>query len=443
MDALLNRFRNLMVLAIVIAVQLCLLAYQVKSGQDMRLIRIWAVTAVTPAARLIEWVRSGTTGFFSDYFLLLDVRDENRKLKTEIGRIKLENQFLKTELSTADRAQALAAFQTRSPSKTIAARIIGNGTGTNSRAVYIDRGSGSGVEKGMAVITPDGIVGKVIQAFPVAAQVLLVTDSTFAAGVISQKNHVHGTLKGQGRPNCIVDYVQNEQKVDKDEWFYTSGDDRVFPKGLPVGQAAVVRQGKANKDIYVTPSGLQNGFEEVLVVLEGVHQAIPDPAQANPNLHLLPAPPVDRVAANASPESPLTTDADRMLERYKKIGEAETYQYGAPNPKLPDFNVDPDKVRRPAPATAAAPGEKPAPGTAMNAAQPQTPRPAADPAARGGNAPGSSARDAAASAPATRNPDPPRRVVREPVGTPVQKTLAPGPAPVKAPPRTAPPSTRP
>ena len=62
-------------------------------------------------------VRSGTTGFFSDYFLLLDVRDENRKLKSEFGRIKLENQFLKTELSTADRARALAAFQTRSPSQ--------------------------------------------------------------------------------------------------------------------------------------------------------------------------------------------------------------------------------------------------------------------------------------------------------------------------------------
>jgi rod shape-determining protein MreC len=399
MDALLNRFRNLMVLAIVIAAQLCLLAYQVKSGQDMRLIRIWAVTAITPAARLIEMVRSGTTGFFSDYFLLLDVRDDNRKLKSEIGRIKLENQFLKTELSTADRARALAAFQTRSPSKTIAARIIGNGTGTNAKVVYIDRGSAIGVEKGMAVITPDGIVGKIIQAFPVASQVLLITDSTFAAGVISQKNHVHGTVKGEGGPNCFVDYVQNEEKVDKDEWFYTSGDDRVFPKGLPVGQAAVVRQGKTNKEIYLTPSGLQNGFEEVLVVLEGVHQPIPDAAQASPIQHMLPPPPVDTAAATQNTETPLSTDADRMLERYRKIGEAENYQYGATIGKLPDFNVDPDKLRRPA-AAAAGPGGQ---------AQPQ--RPAVDSPVRGGN------------------PAPP---------APVEKTPAPGPAPVTAPARTAP-----
>lgn len=376
MDALLSRFRNLMVLAMVIALQLLLLAYQVKTGHDMRLIRVWAATAITPAARVIEGVRSGTTGFFSDYFLLLDVRDENRRLRSELGRTKLENQFLKTELSTADRARALAAFQTRSPSRTIAARIIGNGTGSNSKVVLIDRGSSSGIEKGMAVITPDGIVGKVILAFPTASQVLLIMDSTFAAGVISQKNHVHGTVKGQGGPSCLVDYVQNEEKVDKDEWFYTSGDDRVFPKGLPVGQAVVVRQGKINKEIYLTPSGLQSGFEEVLIVLEGMHQPVPDPTQASPTLHMMPAPPADSAVTAANPETPLGTDADRLLDRYKKIGVAQGHEYGGGGigARPPNFNIDPDKARpaaNPSNAASGAPAAakpKPvAPNTAVGA----------------------------------------------------------------------------
>ena len=74
----------------------------------------------------------------------------------------------------------------------------------------------------------------------------------------------------------IVDYVQNEQKVEPGEWFYTSGDDRIFPKGLPVGEATVVRAGKSYKEIFVTPSGLQNGLEEVLIVIEGVHAPIPE-----------------------------------------------------------------------------------------------------------------------------------------------------------------------
>ena len=91
----------------------------------------------------------------------------------------------------------------------------------------------------MAVVTPDGIVGKVLASYPTASQVLLITDPNFAAGVISQKHHARGTLKGQGYADCKVEYVQNEEKVEPGEWFYTSGDDRIFPKGFPVGVTRV------------------------------------------------------------------------------------------------------------------------------------------------------------------------------------------------------------
>jgi rod shape-determining protein MreC len=382
MDLLLNRFRNLTVVVIVIAAQLLLLAYQVKSNQEIRLVRVWAVTAVTPLARVIEGVRGGTTRFFTDYFYLLDVRDENRRMKAELGRIKLENQFLKTELSTADRARALAQFQSRSPSRTVAARIIGNGTGANSKVVFIDRGSSSGVLKGMAVITPDGIVGKVVESFPVAAQVLLITDPTFAAGVISQKNHARGTLKGKGLPTCLVDYVQNEEKVDLGEWFYTTGDDRVFPRGLPVGQVTSVHEGKSVKEIYVVPSGFQNGFEEVLVVLEGVHQAIPEPQTASAEAPMLPPPPPDKSdAEDPSRTGAPGTDADKMLDRYRRIGEAQghTYGEGVPGSKPPNFNINPDdpKFKQTQPATTS--GQPPTPA----ATQPQlkaTPKGATAPA---------------------------------------------------------------
>ncbi|MEO8129142.1 MAG: rod shape-determining protein MreC, partial [Bryobacteraceae bacterium] len=358
MEFLLNRYRNLTVLLVVIAAQLLLLAYQVKSGQDVRLVRVWAVTAVTPLARILEVVRRNTIGLAEDYFDLIHVRDENNRVKKEADRLKMENQFLKTELSTADRAQALTAFQSRTPSRTIAARIIGNGTGMNSKDVLIDRGSGSGVMRGMAVVTPDGIVGRVLASYPTASQVLLITDPTFAAGVISEKNRVHGTLKGIGQSKCIIDYVQNEEKVDVGEVFYTSGDDRVFPKGLPVGITTVVRPGKTFKEIYVVPSGTQNGLEEVLVVVEGIHQEIPD-AQAVPStdVYIMPAPPGDK-SSNApttdQPGSTLTTDADRLREKYKKIGAAQGHKFGEglPGAKPANFNLDPDTVKPPAPPKA-------------------------------------------------------------------------------------------
>ena len=110
MDLILNRYRNLTALVAAILVQLVLLAYQVKSNQEVRLIRVWAVSAVTPLARLLEGGRSGTVSFFKDYFVLLDVREQNKRLQTDLNRVQLENQVLRSELDTSERGRAHSAF---------------------------------------------------------------------------------------------------------------------------------------------------------------------------------------------------------------------------------------------------------------------------------------------------------------------------------------------
>jgi rod shape-determining protein MreC len=372
MELLLNRYRNLSVLLLAILAQLVLLAYQVKSNGEVRLIRVWAVTGVTPLARALETGRSGLANFFRDYFVLLDVREENKKLKSELDHAEMDNQYLRTQLDTADRAKSLAIFQSQSPSKTVAAHIIGNTTDTGAKVVIVDRGSNSGVGKGMAVITPDGIVGKVESVYPMASFVLLITDPTFAAGVISQKNHVHGTVKGQGHSTVIVDYVQNEEKVDEGEWFYTSGDDLIFPKGLPVGEATVVRPGKTRKEIYVTPSGFQNGTEQVLIVVEGVHAPIPDTPPGDQPVHLLDRPPVDTTAVQTPSTDGPESDADRVVDEYRKIGEAEKHVYGERGAGAPNYNLSPEEIARKAQDAKAA---------ADKAAQaaPASPKPATKP----------------------------------------------------------------
>lgn len=363
MDSLLNRYRNVTVLVLVIMAQLILLAYQVKSDNDVRLIRVWSVTAVMPLARALEAVRSGVANFVGSYISLHDTRDQNRALREQLGRLKMENQFLRSELSTADRARALSVFQAHTQSRTLAARVIGAGAGANSKVVFVDRGSAAGVEKGMAVVTPDGIVGKVIAAFPTASEILLITDSTFAAGVISQKNRVHGILKGQGYGACRVEGVQDEEKLEVGEWFYTSGDDRVFPKGMPVGQVKVARPGATFKEVLVDPSGLQNGLEDVLIVLEGMHQQIPELPNAGAAVHLQSPPPSDISAAPSSAPAPAVTsgtDADRLRERYKAVGEAQGHVFGEglPGSKPPDFNLSPTAAPKPKP-TAQSPAQSP------------------------------------------------------------------------------------
>src|ERR1700722_2542947 len=133
MDFFLSRYRHLTVLLIVITAQLLLIAYQVKTNKNIRRFRVWGVTAVTPVEQGLELVRRYTWGFVEDYFVLLNVRGQNEKLRRENGQLKIDNNYLRSELSTADRARALRVFEARSPSKTVAARVIGNGTGANSK----------------------------------------------------------------------------------------------------------------------------------------------------------------------------------------------------------------------------------------------------------------------------------------------------------------------
>lgn len=341
MESFLARYRNITVLLLVIFAQLVLLAVQVKNDRDVPKIRVWTVTAVMPIAHVVELVRGGAFGLIRRYILLRDEDAENRRLKDELGRYKIENTFLKNQLNTAERAKALQIFQASTPSKTLAANVIGIGAGSNSKVVYVNRGSIAGVERGMAVVTPDGIVGKVIAAYPMQAMVMLATDPEFAAGVIGQRSQARGTMKGQGTPTCKVDYVPADQKVEVGEMFYTSGDDRIFPRGFPAGVVREVRKGSPFQEIYIDPVGLQHGVEDVLILIEGVHQDIPDAPPANQPVYIAPAPPSTGTAA-AAPQgtaAPVGTEADKLRTEYKALGDAENHVYGegGPGAKPPDF----------------------------------------------------------------------------------------------------------
>jgi rod shape-determining protein MreC len=375
MESIFYRYRNIIVLLIVIFAQLVLLAWQVRNDSDVPLVRVWAVSAVTPVASTVEGLRNGTTGFFSSYFELRNAREQSVKLKTEVDRLKLENQFLKNELGSAQRAEALAGFQQHNPSKMIGARVIGATPGVGTRSVLIDRGSQAGVRRGMAVVTPDGIVGTVIAVFPFASQVRSVTDPGFAAGVESQKNHVHGVLKGLGTSSARVDFVPTGQKVEVGESFYTSGEDRVFPKGLPVGKVTSVKDGSNGQDITVEPSGTESAPEEVLVILDPVHQAIPDAPSTETPVFL--APDVNPADQTQPAGGVGLTAADKLRDEYKKIGDAQKHVFGEGNPGTlpPNFNLKVPGVNAPAaPPAPAGTGAATPPNPAQQVSPQATPQ---------------------------------------------------------------------
>ena len=364
MESFLARFRHITVLLLLLMAQLLLLAFQVKTNQEVRLIRIWAVTAVTPLARAVESITTYWNNVFTTLIRQREVLAENERLKADISRLRLDNQYLQGELATADRAKVLLAFSQTIPSKTKAARIIGTGTGANARVVYVDRGSTDGIMRNMAVITSTGIVGKVASAYPTASLVTLITQQGFVAGAVSQVSRVQGIIRGSGSDVCSLDLVRNPFALQDKEWIYTSGDDRVFPKGLPIGQVKVTKKSATEFEFKVQPAALDH-LEEVLIVVEGIHGSVPDPPPpASPEVSILPAPP-------ASPNAPApdtsgfgATDADRLRDKYRKIGESQNLTFGASPYRVPDFNKDPAGAAQPKPTTPPAPGSVPGPQTA-------------------------------------------------------------------------------
>lgn len=363
MEALIGRYRSLTVLLVVVLAQLVGVAYQVKTNSDDRLIRVWAISAVTPMTGIVEAIRHNTIGFLQDYFILLDVREQNRKLKADNDKLRMENVYFRNQLSTAENARALLAFQSRTPSKTVAARVIGNSTVVTAKAVFIDRGTTSGVHKGMAVVTPEGIVGKVTAAYPLVSQVLLVTDPTFSVGVESQKGHVHGVLNC-GVGSCSVQQIQNEDKVDVGEWFFTSGEDRIFPKGFPVGTVISSEPGQGTRDVKINLSGSPGGIEEVLVVLQGIHTEIPNAPADQEAAAPLPKPPDEKDSESDGTGKP-QTQADKVMQHYADIGKQENHVFGAYGSKVPDFNPKPQQAEN-----AARPTTTPVPPAVNSAATP-------------------------------------------------------------------------
>ena len=280
MDVL-GRYRNLIVLVGVLFAQLLGLAVQVKrstDGESTRLIRIWAVGAVTPLEKMLVWVQTSSGNVWHNYFYLRGVRAENRDLKAQIEHMRLEQVRMSQDADQARRLQALLAFKEQFISETMAAQVIGSSGSELSRSVYIDKGERNGIKPDMAVITSDGIVGKVLRVYRSTSLVLLIDDQTSGVGAILDKTRLQGIVRGTPGGEVVLERVMSDENVPPGEMVLTSGGDGIFPKGLVVGRVTKVAQGsELFLNIRVRPAADLGKLEEVLVVTKiDERQAQPD-----------------------------------------------------------------------------------------------------------------------------------------------------------------------
>lgn len=282
MESFFVRYRNLLVLLTLLVAQIIGLAVQVRrtdSGRisldpsdssGVRLIRLWANALVSPPERAVEHSKTGIGGWWQNYIDLRHVRQENQDLQQTIDRLRLEQAALLEDARQGQRLQAMLKFQEKYIYKTVPAEVIGTSGSDQSRVFNLDKGKDYGLKPDMAVITADGIVGKVREVFPRSAQVLAINDQSSGAGVILETTRIRGILRGNavGQPQIVG--ILADQRIQPGEKVLTAGGDQIFPRGLPVGVVdKVIRDPDRDAfiDILVKPAAQLDRLDEVLVIL--------------------------------------------------------------------------------------------------------------------------------------------------------------------------------
>jgi rod shape-determining protein MreC len=319
MLAIPSRHRSLKLLGAVLAAQILLLAIQIKREQQVRLIRIWAVEAVAPFGRATAWIVDGVDGGWSHYIALRHTRQQNEELQAELNRLKMRNAELEGRAAEADRLSHLLGFRdTHADVTMLAARVIGASPDTGSRIIFVSRGSRDGVKRDMGVITPEGVVGKILAVYPDTSQVLLLSDKDSGVGALLTSTRTQGPVRGNGDPLLEMEYVGNDVKVQTGESVLTSGQDRIFPKDLPVGTVSGVKPDPHNpfQIIAIKPAAHLDQLEEVLVLMnrqefvpaKSTDSSAADPPSAPPSASKAGVHPVGAPAAPKPAPKPVASN---------------------------------------------------------------------------------------------------------------------------------------
>ncbi len=267
-QAFVSRHRAFFILVGVMVAQLLLLSVQITRNHNVRLIQVWAVDALDPFERALHWTVKTTGNSWTSLSGLRHAQQRNQELRAQLDAARSQVLALSEKAGEAERLRALLDFKSQLPFQTIAAEVIASSPGERSNAIFIGKGSDSALTTDLAVITPSGVVGKIIAVFPHSAQVLLLTDPSSGVGCLLEKGRIQGVLKGAGQGLAQLRYVMNEQSVSVGDMILTSGLDQIYPKGLPVGTVVRTTDGNIYKEITVKPAAPLDRLETVLVVLK-------------------------------------------------------------------------------------------------------------------------------------------------------------------------------
>jgi len=260
---------------------------------------------------------------WQNYFALQQIRRENEDLTREVAQLRIK---LQTERAVAERSRTLEGLlelRSQTALATTGAGVIGGAANPEFRTMTIDKGARDGLKGDMAVIAPEGVVGRIILPTSRASKVQLLIDRNAAAGALIERTRAQGVVRGLGTSRLQLEYLPSSTEVKVGDRVVTAGIDGIYPKGFVIGYVeSVQRSGGEYGDIVIKPAVDFSSLEAVLVVLtppptvaetdqtgtgvekDGRVSAAPAPVAPKSGTPAVPKPPVAPVAATPAPAAP-------------------------------------------------------------------------------------------------------------------------------------------
>lgn len=261
---------RLRIIALAFLVVIILVSVSVNSDPN-REPTVFARALLEVVGTFQEGVAKSTRGLenlWREYFYLVGLREENRRLKTTLEHAKGELSSLREIERTNRRLQQLMNFAKDYDLPVVGARVVAWDPGPWFKTLTIDRGSADGVMSGQPVVNEQGVVGRIVEVAPRFAKVLLITDYNSRIDALISRNRERGIVAGRGEKTLSIMYVRKNIEVLRDDMVVTSGMGGMFPKGIPLGRISRVK--KTGHDIFLeidmTPAVDFDHLEELLVI---------------------------------------------------------------------------------------------------------------------------------------------------------------------------------
>jgi len=224
--------------------------------------------AVSIPLRALEWANQGIDGMWTRYGTLQHVREENFTLRQEIARLRQENTRMRETAAASTRLRDLLELKERLPYPTVSAQVVGRDPSNWYRSIVINKGAGNGLAVDMGVVTPAGIIGRIVKAYDRFAIVLLLIDPNNAVTALVQRTRDEGIVEGTEKGLARIKYLPLLSTVKVGDQVVTSGLAGGFPRGLPIGAITKIERREAELFLSaeIAPDSDFARIEEVLVV---------------------------------------------------------------------------------------------------------------------------------------------------------------------------------